>query len=317
MLKRIVISFLVILVIGFTFVSCDSDNSKSNPDFNARTTPLSLENYGSSDLKVTIKVFNSAANDSKLKYSIDDGEIQTVSLIADTEITVPAGGTISFYDDRSNTTSASYTIKCDTECYVYGNVMSLINSTDFKDLTSLENLAYSFAALFYENTKIKNHPSKPLVLPATTLANNCYHRMFQGCTGLTQAPELPATTLANECYVAMFHSCTGLTETPVLPATELKPACYYQMFIDCTGLTEAPVLKAEELVTRCYALMFSGCMNINKVICHATSDNGTASTTNWLNGVASTGTFSRPATASFWVSDSPSGIPNGWTTTDL
>lgn len=34
--------------------------------------------------------------------------------------------------------------------------------------------------------------------------------MFQGCTSLTQAPELHATTLANYCYSNMFNSCTSL-----------------------------------------------------------------------------------------------------------
>ena len=34
--------------------------------------------------------------------------------------------------------------------------------------------------------------------------------MFQGCTSLTQAPELPATTLASYCYYSMFSGCTSL-----------------------------------------------------------------------------------------------------------
>ena len=34
-------------------------------------------------------------------------------------------------------------------------------------------------------------------LVQTTLATFCYSSMFQGCTGLTSAPELPATTLSN------------------------------------------------------------------------------------------------------------------------
>ena len=45
----------------------------------------------------------------------------------------------------------------------------------------------------------------------TPFANNCYSSMFNGCTGLTSAPELPATTLANNCYNSMFSSCTGLS----------------------------------------------------------------------------------------------------------
>ena len=34
--------------------------------------------------------------------------------------------------------------------------------------------------------------------------------MFQGCTSLTQVPELPATTLAQGCYRSMFQRCTAI-----------------------------------------------------------------------------------------------------------
>ena len=36
--------------------------------------------------------------------------------------------------------------------------------------------------------------------------------MFNGCTSLTQAPELPATTLADRCYYEMFYYCSKITE---------------------------------------------------------------------------------------------------------
>ena len=48
-------------------------------------------------------------------------------------------------------------------------------------------------------------------LAQTTLAQYCYRSMFQGCTGLTSAPELPATTLASNCYRSMFNGCTNLS----------------------------------------------------------------------------------------------------------
>ena len=35
--------------------------------------------------------------------------------------------------------------------------------------------------------------------------------MFIGCTSLTQAPVLPAETLAEDCYYNMFTKCTSLT----------------------------------------------------------------------------------------------------------
>ena len=47
-------------------------------------------------------------------------------------------------------------------------------------------------------------------LPATTLADYCYHEMFSGCTSLNKAPKLPATTLAEKCYYGMFSGCSNL-----------------------------------------------------------------------------------------------------------
>ena len=99
-------------------------------------------------------------------------------------------------------------------------------------------------------------------LPATTLATSCYRYMFKGCTGLTSAPELPATTLATACYYSMFEGCTGLTSAPELPATTLATACYNSMFEGCTGLTSAPELPATTLNTSCYRNMFKGCTGL-------------------------------------------------------
>ena len=99
-------------------------------------------------------------------------------------------------------------------------------------------------------------------LPATALASYCYQYMFAGCTGLTSAPELPATTLASNCYNHMFEGCTGLTSAPELPATTLASRCYMYMFAGCTGLTSAPELPATTLVSYCYNYMFEGCTGL-------------------------------------------------------
>ena len=99
-------------------------------------------------------------------------------------------------------------------------------------------------------------------LPETKLASFCYQSMFSGCTGLTSAPELPATTLASNCYDHMFDGCTGLTSAPELPATTLASSCYSSMFSGCTGLTSAPELPATTLATSCYSYMFDGCTGL-------------------------------------------------------
>lgn len=47
--------------------------------------------------------------------------------------------------------------------------------------------------------------------PPTVLSKSeCYKSMFDGCTNLTTAPDLPATTLADFCYERMFLNCSSL-----------------------------------------------------------------------------------------------------------
>ena len=148
-------------------------------------------------------------------------------------------------------------------------------------------------------------------LPATVMVPNCYGSMFDGCTSLSKAPELPATTLANYCYMDMFGNCTSLTEAPELPATELAEGCYYTMFWNCSNLTTAPDLPAEELEPYCYRWMFEDCTNLNYVKCLATDISAENCTEDWLNGVASSGTFVKAAGMKDWTTGT-SGIPAGW-----
>ena len=148
-------------------------------------------------------------------------------------------------------------------------------------------------------------------LPATTLAILCYSNMFNGCTALTTAPKLPATTLVNNCYTGMFYRCTALTTAPKLPATTLANYCYQSMFSGCTSLTQAPELPATQLVDNCYAYMFKNCNNLNYMKCLSTDITATNALTDWLSGVASSGTFVKEYGVEYLI-NSPSGIPNGW-----
>lgn len=62
--------------------------------------------------------------------------------------------------------------------------------------------------------------------------------MFKGCTSLTTAPSiLPATTLAMNCYTGMFQSCINLTTAPELPAITFTSNSYTDMFRDCESLS--------------------------------------------------------------------------------
>jgi hypothetical protein len=87
------------------------------------------------------------------------------------------------------------------------------------------------------------------------------------------------------------------------------------MFKGCTSLTTAPELPATTLVSNCYREMFRGCTSLNYVKCLATAGISSKNCDNWVNGVASTGTFVKAAGVS-WPSGT-SGIPNGWTVEDF
>ena len=147
-----------------------------------------------------------------------------------------------------------------------GNIMSLLCGDYFNNELTLGN-DFVFSSLFTDISSGNENKclivnASDLVLPATTLANNCYAGMFADCTNLTTAPVLPATTLADGCYVFMFSRCTSLTTAPVLPATTLADGCYEGMFQDCTSLTTAPELPITTLADGCYSQMFYGCTSL-------------------------------------------------------
>ena len=218
------------------------------------TEPLTLEFIAAGKITFTNKP-------ASLKYSLDGGATWRA---ASDSITVSAGDKVGLYANGTGTTSIlnAFKISCDADCYVYGNVMSLEKSSGFSTLVTLEGHNSAFHSLFNGNTHIKNHGTKALQLPATTLSQSCYANMFMGCTSLTKAPDLPATTLVERCYNAMFNGCTALTSAPALEAQTLANYCYASMFYKCTSLKVAPSLPATELKQSCYAYMFQFCNDL-------------------------------------------------------
>ncbi len=220
-------------------------------------TPLTLE--ATADCKITL-----TKPWSTLKYKVNDGELTAVT---SSEISIKENDKISFFAEGSeNTDNVQFHIYFDKDCYVYGNIMSLVSldiasgkwNSSAKTLTTKKCFAY----LFENNYHIKFHDNKSLILPATTLADYCYYKMFKCCKTLTSVPALPATTLADHCYDSMFEICSSLTSAPSLPATILADSCYSSMFEGCTSLTSAPVLPATTLADDCYSHMFDGCTSL-------------------------------------------------------
>ena len=187
-----------------------------------------------------------------------------------------------------------------------GNCNSMLSS-GFENLTSLSGYNYAFRGLFMDCTSLTKAP----VLPATTLATDCYESMFSGCRSLTKAPELPATKLAESCYDSMFSRCRSLTEAPELPATTLTMSCYSYMFESCQSLTKAPALPAKFLAFSSYYVMFARCQSLKEVRIAAISKDRYALDA-WLSEVSATGDFYCDPNATIFPTGT-SGIPEKWT----
>ena len=271
------------------------------------------------------------ANNNVISYSMDNGDNWSVG----NSVELTKDNKVLWRGEMTPTSSNGVGKFSSTGRFeAQGNVMSLLFGDKFKGKTDLTGKNYAFYGLFSSNSKLVNaqNISLPAItladscyremfdgctslktapeLPATTLANNCYRSMFYGCTSLTSAPELPVTTLANSCYSNMFRNCTSLTSAPELPATTLANSCYSQMFYGCTSLTTAPELPATTLASGCYSNMFYSCSSLNYIKCLATTLT-TAYTSNWVDGVAASGTFVKNAKAT-WDVTGIHGIPKGW-----
>lgn len=196
--------------------------------------------------------------------------------------------------------------------------------------TTLADYCYYY---MFQNCPITNTPT----LPATTVLNYSYSYMFTGCSSITSAPDLPATSVSGFGYNNMFRDCTGLTEVPIISAstlatrsfdsmfygcssitgtTTLKAAstvgsyCYNSMFRGCTGLTEATIYTTAS-ASSMYQYMFYGCSSLNYIKCMSKTYSSSMFT-QWVNGVAATGTFVRNSATTNWGSG-VSGIPTNWT----
>ena len=197
-------------------------------------------------------------------YSKNGGQwTPLTSTVQGASISVAAGDNIRFKGDNptyycgDNYYSSSCFQGSTAGFKVKGNIMSLIDSTNFVTAKTLDTgYTKTFSEFFKGCTGLTD--ASQLVLPATTLTEYCYYSMFSGCTNLPAAPALPATTLAGHCYENMFLYCESLAEAPELPATTLAEYCYHSMF-GVTGLVQAPELPATTLESRCYDSMFNAC----------------------------------------------------------
>lgn len=154
--------------------------------------PLTLECFDPNGCRVTV---NYATN---LEFSRNGGETWNKYSKA---ITFNNGDKICFRGTWStqDTGSSSRTqFSCTGKCYIYGNIMSLLDKDNYATMTELP-YASTFMNLFMGNTNIYHAEGKDLVLPATKLRKNCYANMFNGCTNFNYVKCLATDISASGC----------------------------------------------------------------------------------------------------------------------
>ena len=196
-------------------------------------------------------------------YSLDDGDTWTTLASNTDSPTVPAGKTIMFKSTGAQfgTSDGCGTFSSTGRFKAYGNVMSMAWGDDFSGQTGFSGKTHIFDSMFRNCTGLTD--AGDMLLPATTLTNYCYYRMFAGCTSLTSAPSvLPATTLADNCYESMYYGCTSLNSPSEIQAITLASGCCANMFQNCSSLETAPTLGASTIQRSCYANMFGNCTSL-------------------------------------------------------
>ena len=188
-----------------------------------------------------------------LEYSVDSGSTWSTLQNGGTTPTVTSGNTILWKASGLIIGTGIGQFLSTGQFEVEGNIMSLHFGDNFSGQTTIQN-NYQFRKLFSGVTTITS--AENMVLPATTLKQQCYSQMFQGCTNLVKTPKTigssAMTWSGDYCWSDMFHGCTSLVNAPQLPATTLGTQCYWFMFQDCTSLETAPVLPAITLNHQCY-----------------------------------------------------------------
>lgn len=224
-----------------------------------------------------------------LQYSTDYGVSWSEYSSA---ITVTAGDVVCFRSTAKNWTSNSSGKKLVSSgrFEVAGDITSLLTGDQFETAAATIPTDYNFQDFFKECTTLVD--ASELVLSMTAIPKNGLRSFFDGCTSLVAGPkELPATTIGATCYRNMFKDCTNLTSAPIIrnPTTKHNDTGWYQQ-------------------------MFLNCSSLQKIVFLDASTYSSGNFTDWVKGIASSGTFVKNASASMteWTTGT-SGIPSNWT----
>lgn len=152
----------------------------------------------------------------EVEYKIDDGGWISLGSNINSE-SINKGSRLYIKGQIVNSTSYENTFSIQGLCKIGGDIKSLSFGEQAKKINKINDSQFQF--LFENCTTIKEVLIDFHLI--TTLDQQCFHRMFSGCTSLVKVHNLPAVTLKERCYMSMFAGCTNLSYIKML-ATDIS-----------------------------------------------------------------------------------------------
>lgn len=169
--------------------------------------------------------------------------------------------------------------------------------------------------------KIKFYRAETTALGSVENASSSWNNRFTGTAYVKLSGNLASLIGFSETlppgafrYFLYNYRCKDASELEFPWENVSSSYCFCRMFQNNISLTKAPKLKADNISSNCYKWMFLNCSSLVEVTCLCKTKNSN-STSSWLDGVASTGTFIKHPDATW--SEGKSGIPTGWTVKNM
>lgn len=169
--------------------------------------------------------------------------------------------------------------------------------------------------------KIKFYRAETTALGSVENASSPWNNRFTGTAYVKLSGNLASLIGFSETlppgafrYFLYNYRCKDASELEFPWENVSSSYCFCRMFQNNISLTKAPKLKADNISSNCYQWMFLNCRSLVEVTCLCKTKNSN-STSSWLDGVASTGTFIKHPDATW--SEGKSGIPSGWTVKNM
>lgn len=205
------------------------------------------------------------------------------------------------------------------EVSAHGDVRSVLNGEE--PVSSLN--PYALCGLFMDNNGSSDGLVSAPECRADYVSTCSFAKMFYNCKNLVSAPTdltyIGSTdnVLPTFLYSMMFSGCSSLVNAPKAIGSDACPTEAHTcraMFSDCTSLRRSPVIKfLNTSGLMGMARMFDGASLLSDIEVTFTSFG--AGTSNWVRGVAATGTFRCPSAlgTDATIKRATNRCPVGWT----